>query len=81
MWLFPAGTGNNRSAYTDRVSFSSGIPEEKQHLLFTPETSGGLLAAIPPDRIDAVVDSFERANEPLWIIGQAVEGAGVEVLA
>ncbi|MGD2179239.1 MAG: selenide, water dikinase SelD, partial [Anaerolineae bacterium] len=80
MWLFPGGTCNNEDAYEHAVTFASGIEEETQQLLYTPETSGGLLAAVPPRNVDALVKLFDAANHPCWVIGEVVEGAGVEVV-
>ncbi len=79
MWLFPAGTGRNQQAYADRVHFAAGVVEETQQLLYTPETSGGLLAAVAPEQLDQLKAGFKTANEPLWIVGQVLPGSGVEV--
>lgn len=79
MWLFPAGTARNQDGFRDRVRFTPGVTEEIQHLLYTPETSGGLLAAIPPNRVAELKAAFAQASEPLWIIGEVVAGAGIEV--
>jgi len=79
MWPSPAGTGRNRNAYGAHVSFAQAVPEPMRHLLFTPETSGGLLAAVAPERIDGLLEAFRRANEPVWVVGAVVPGAGVEV--
>ena len=81
MWLFPAGTGRNLQAYEKHVHFSSNIPEEVQQLLCTPETSGGLLAAVSPDRLADLKAGFAKADEPLWIVGEVLAGAGVEILS
>ncbi len=80
-WLFPGGTCNNEECYKKNVTFTQDIPPEIQKLLFTPETSGGLLAAIPPDKIDAIRDLFKQNNEKCWIIGKAKEGSGVTIAA
>jgi len=61
------------------VEFEPGIPEPMQQLLFTPETSGGLLIAIPPAQADVVKSLFEEANHPFWIIGEAKEGEDISV--
>jgi selenide,water dikinase len=81
MWLFPAGTARNQDGFRDRVRFGPGVAEEIQQLLYTPETSGGLLAAIPPERVDELKTAFAQANEPLWVIGEVVAGSGVEISA
>ena len=81
MWLFPGGTCDNERAYQHGVAFAPGVDEEIQQLLYTPETSGGLLAAVPADRLEALAAGFDEAGHPYWVIGDVVEGKGVEVLA
>ena len=79
MWLFPAGTAHNQDGFRNHVRFGPGIAEEMQQLLYTPETSGGLLAAIPAARVDELKAAFAQANELLWVVGEVVAGAGIEV--
>src|SRR5260370_16397573 len=43
------GLKNNRAFVGECASFAGSVPAEYQDLLFAPQTSGGLLAAIPPD--------------------------------
>jgi len=78
--LFPGGACRNRDAYSAQVSFAPGISEEMQMLLFTPETSGGLLAAISPEQVETLVALFQAHNHPCWIVGEAMEGNGIEVI-
>lgn len=78
-WLFPAGTCSNERFYEARVTFGEGVSEEVQQLLYTPETSGGLLIAAPPERVDALSEAFRAADHPLWLVGDVVDGQGVEV--
>ena len=79
-WLFPGGTCNNERAYQHAVAFGPAIPEELQQLLYTPETSGGLLVAVPRDRIEGLTALCVDEGQPCWVIGEVVEGAGIEVL-
>jgi selenide,water dikinase len=78
-WLFPGGTCRNQQCYERHVRFAPGVPEEMRQLLFTPETSGGLLVAIPPDRVELTKTLFAESNHPFWIIGEATEGHGLEI--
>ena len=78
-WLFPGGTCNNERAYAPAVRFAAEIGEEMQQLLFTPETSGGLLAAVPPGRLDTFRELCAGRGQDYWVVGQVVEGAGIGV--
>ena len=75
-WLFPGGAGRNQKCYENRVGFASDIPEEMRQLLFTPETSGGLLAAVPADKIAAAKTLFAEAGRPFWLVGEVREADG-----
>jgi selenide,water dikinase len=77
-WLFPCGARNNQHTYQEHVSFH-GLAEEMQTLLFGPETSGGLLIALPPAEADRLQELYRRAGQSFWHVGEVVEGEGVEV--
>lgn len=81
LWLFPGGTCNNERAYEHAVTFTAEIEEEMRQLLYTPETSGGLLVAVPRQKVDRLRELFDDAGHALWVVGEVVEGEGVEVLA
>jgi selenide,water dikinase len=80
-WLFPGGTCNNERAYEHAVHFDSGISEEMQQLLYTPETSGGLLVAVPADAVETLTGLFAEQHQPCWVVGEVIEGEGIEVTA
>lgn len=69
---FPGGMGNNMQFFSPHVTFSSAIPQLWQDALFTPETSGGLLAAVPPKNVDIFLHNCETAV----VIGEVVPGKG-----
>jgi selenide,water dikinase len=79
-WTFPGGAADNRLYFNEWVRFSSALDEVSQMLLFDPQTSGGLLMAVPPDKIDALVERARALNQPVWVIGEVVEGSGIEVI-
>ncbi len=78
-WLFPGGTCNNQRAYEHAVHFAPGISEEMQQLLYTPETSGGLLVAVPPERLEALTGLFAGEGQPCWVVSEVEEGEGIVV--
>ena len=78
-FLFPEGAGRNEDCYGGRVRFDPAVPESVRMLLFSPETSGGLLAAVPPGEVDALRARAQAAGESLWRIGEVLAGDGIEV--
>ena len=78
-WLFPAGTCRNEQFYEHAVRFDPAVAEEMQQLLYTPETSGGLLAAVAPERLPALLAACAAAGQPCWEVGQVRAGDGVVV--
>ena len=79
-WLFPGGTCNNQRAYEHAIHFVPSIPEEIQQLLYTPETSGGLLIAVAAEKLGALTERFAAEGQPFWVVGEAVTGEGIEVV-
>lgn len=78
--IVTGGGARNRTHLQDKVTFSSELPEEMGHILFDPQTSGGLLFAVGPDKAAEVESRFATAELPVWQIGQVVEGQGVQVV-
>src|SRR5206468_11727925 len=64
-----------------KVTFANTIPEALEHVLYDPQTSGGLLFAVTSEDARRVEPLFAAADEPVWRIGDVVEGQGVDVTA
>ncbi len=79
-WLFPGGTNKNEAAYRDYVDFADRIPDEMRMLMFTPETSGGLLIALPGEEVEALRSRCAALDQPTWVVGQVLRGEGIEVV-
>jgi selenide,water dikinase len=69
---FSGGLANNRAFLEGCVGFEPGVPDEFRALLYDPQTSGGLLAAIAPDAVKSALAAFEKREIPAQIIGEAV---------
>jgi selenide,water dikinase len=80
-WLFPGGSHKNQAFYEPHVGWAAGMSEEIQLLLFTPETSGGLLVAVPPQRLETLTARFAEEGHSCWVVGEVTEGEGIEVIA
>jgi len=74
------GGARNRNYLDGKVDISPKVTEEIQHILFDPQTSGGLLFALPPEATARTESAFEVAGLGLWRVGEVIEGRGVAVV-
>jgi selenide,water dikinase len=73
--IFPGGMGRNRDYFGKWVSFE-GLEDYEQGLLFDPETSGGLLIALPAAGANALLEELLMDGDNAAIIGNVVSGSG-----
>jgi selenide, water dikinase len=70
--FFSGGMKNNREFVESCVDFASSVADEFRALLFDPQTSGGLLAAIDPKAGDSALAAMQRRGVPARVIGEVV---------
>ena len=80
LWAFPGGAADNALHFGPRVQFAEAIDEANQMLLFDPQTSGGLLLAVPPEKAPQFEARAAALNQPIWQIGECMHGSGIQVL-
>ena len=80
-FTFPSGAFDNRDYFSGRVIFRGELTEGEQMLLFDPQTSGGLLLSVPPEKLEDFKARAEEFEQGLWVVGEVVEGEGIEVRA
>ncbi|MBD3348139.1 MAG: selenide, water dikinase SelD [Candidatus Eisenbacteria bacterium] len=56
----PGGTLNNLAHVENHVTFEPGVSRVEQLLLADAQTSGGLLIAVPEERVDALIAELAR---------------------
>jgi selenide,water dikinase len=66
----------NRRLCEGRIAIPLGLFREQEEILFDPQTSGGLLLAVPGEEADALVDALRAAG-----VGAAVRVAEVSEAA
>jgi len=79
MWTFPSGTSDNRVYFGPQVEFVENISDSERMLLFDAQTSGGLLLAVPQEKIERFLARAKDINQPVWEIGEVVDGGGLVV--
>jgi selenide,water dikinase len=73
---FPGGTGNNMFFFDEYMRFGEQVSLLMQKMLFTPETSGGLLVSLPEEN----VAQFTAACPGAVLIGEVTEGTGLVIV-
>jgi selenide,water dikinase len=73
------GAAHNRRFVGPSLVVAQGVPPELVALAHDPQTSGGLLAAVPENLVERVVGSLARAGADACSIGYVETGAGIRL--
>jgi selenide,water dikinase len=68
------GAAHNRRFVAPALTVGAGVPDELVTLAHDPQTSGGLLAAVPASARAAVLRDLAGAGVAAWTVGR-VEAA------
>lgn len=75
MGLVPGGARENRKFLKDNISFAPSIDSATQDILFDPQTSGGLLICVPPEKLDLLLKSLEEEKTlSSAVVGEVTAG-------
>ncbi len=77
--IFPGGAYDNFEFYRPHVQFNGNLRDWEQMLLFDPQTSGGLLAAVSEEQYQEYLSSLK--TKPLfWKIGEIIPEAQIQII-
>jgi selenide, water dikinase len=76
---YPGGLKNNRQYLGEKVS-ADGVGPDELLPLYDPQTSGGLLVAVPEQRASAFVRVLEGYDTLGAVVGEVVEGQKIRVV-
>ncbi|GBE06357.1 selenide, water dikinase [bacterium BMS3Abin10] len=74
--IAPKGAHSNLKFVSNKMTFSKNIAQEQKLILSDPQTSGGLLIALPKKSRKKFEGIAKRNKMPYWVIGEAVKGKG-----
>jgi selenide,water dikinase len=78
--IAPGATRRNLDHFGTRVTWAPAITEIDRLLLGDPQTSGGLLLAVAPERVEALVNALEAAGSlASAVVGELTAESGVRV--
>jgi selenide,water dikinase len=77
--IYPGGLKNNREYLGEKVT-SEGVGQDELLPLYDPQTSGGLLVALPEERAPALVRALEGRGTLAAVVGEVVEDQKIRVI-
>jgi selenide,water dikinase len=78
--ILNGGIMRNRKHLDGAVDLGPRVNPDLAHVLFDPQTSGGLLVAVAPGDAGAFEVAFDAAGLGLWRIGHVTAGSSVGVV-
>ena len=79
--VIPGAIERNREYVGDALQIAPGVDEALVNLGFDAQTSGGLLIAIPPERLEILRQSLAQRGAGNFVIGKIIAGEAGQNLA
>lgn len=77
--ISPAGTRTNAEQHAAFTTFAPGVSPALRLLLSDAQTSGGLLIAVPRERLETLIAGLHEPNVLRAVIGRVEAGSGIIV--
>jgi selenide, water dikinase len=80
MGAFPGGAFDNKHFYAKDVQIEANLDEASEMLLFDPQTSGGLLMAVPHHQLEKLLGKAAEIDQSVWVIGKVTSDSGIRIV-
>lgn len=80
-YTFPGGASDNMEYFSPKVTLEGEFSINLLTLLYDPQTSGGLLIAVPEEKASQFQAEADARAIPMWQIGTVSTGSGIAILA
>lgn len=80
-YTFPGGASDNQLYFSPKVTVEGELSINLETLLYDPQTSGGLLLAVPEAKAADFQAEADARAIPMWQIGSVTPGSGITILA
>jgi selenide,water dikinase len=77
--IAPGGSRKNADEHATFTTFAAGVPDDARLLFSDAQTSGGLLIAVPPEGIAALLDALHETPALAAVIGGVEAGSGIAI--
>ena len=77
-FLLTAAGQRNRNHTGPFVRFEN-VPFAMEEVLFDPQTSGGLLVALPKEQAAALAEDLRRGGAPAAVVGEVTDSEDIEI--
>jgi selenide,water dikinase len=77
--IAPGGSRNNAREHEAFTTFATGVPADLRLLLSDAQTSGGLLIAVAPERLAALLAGLHEPDALGAVVGRVELGSGIAV--
>ncbi len=78
--VIPGATERNREYVGDDISVADGVEAAMVELGFDAQTSGGLLIAVPADKVQTLIDALSAGGAGAWVVGEIVNRSDGKIL-
>ena len=69
----PGGAGRNKLYLEGKIEFARPLDDDLYEIFFDPQTSGGLLIAIPPAKLDSLTRELDASDTAHWVVGEVTD--------